>query len=61
MFDGEVQRVIRGRERTARITRITLGDQVRQKDRLGGVSNRVYPGVESTSVASLGISSSTWG
>ena len=47
MFDGEVQRVIRGRERTARITRITLGDQVRQKDRLGGVSNRVYPGVES--------------
>ena len=48
VFDGEVQRVIRGRERTARITRITLGDQVRQKDRLGGVSNRVYPGVESS-------------
>ena len=46
VFDGEVQRVIRARERTARITRITIGDQVRQKDRLGGVSNRVYPGVE---------------
>ena len=48
VFEGEVQRVIRARERTARITRITLGDQVRHKDRLGGVSNRVYPGVEST-------------
>ena len=47
VFDGEVQRVIRSRERTARITRITLGDQVRQKDRLGGVTNRVYPGRES--------------
>ena len=46
VFDGEVQRAIRARERTARITRITIGDQVRQKDRLGGVSNRVYPGVE---------------
>ena len=47
VFDGEVQRVVRARERTARITRITIGDQVRQKERLGGVSNRVYPGVES--------------
>ena len=47
VFDGEVQKVVRSRDRTARVTRITLGDQVRQKDRLGGVTNRVYPGVES--------------
>ena len=46
IFEGEVQRAIRSREGTAVITRVTLGDQVRQKDRLGGVSNRVYPGVE---------------
>ena len=47
VFAGEVQRVIRSRERTARVARITLGDQVRQQERLGGVTNRVYPGVES--------------
>ena len=47
VFEGEVQRAIRSREGTNVITRVTLGDQVRQVDRLGGVSNRVYPGVES--------------
>ena len=47
VFEGEVQRAIRSREGTNVITRVTLGDQVRHKDRLGGVSNRVYPGLES--------------
>ena len=37
IFDGEVQRVIRTRKDKGRITRIKVGDQVRQKNRIGGV------------------------
>ena len=44
VFEGEVQRVVRSRERSARITRITLGDMVRGQERLGGISNLVYSG-----------------
>ena len=46
IFEGEVQRVLRARERLARITRIHVGDQVRQKVRLSGVTNRSYDGAE---------------
>ena len=44
IFSGEVQRVTRVREQLARITRIHLGDQVRQKNRVGGVTVRSYEG-----------------
>ena len=44
LFEGEVQRVIRAREELSRITRISLGDQVRSRKRLGGVFLRSYDG-----------------
>ena len=37
LFAGEVQRVIRAREGLSHITRIALGDRVREVSRLGGV------------------------
>ena len=37
VFEGQIQRIIRHRENHARITRIKIGDEVRQKERLGGV------------------------
>ena len=38
IYEGEVQRIVHARENLARITRIHLGDQVRHKDRLGGIA-----------------------
>ena len=46
VFDGEVQRVIRTRKDKARVTRIKVGDQVRQKSRLGGVYSDSIAGPE---------------
>ena len=45
LFEGQVQRVLRAREHLSQITRVDLGDLVRQKDRLGGVSRLGHPAV----------------
>ena len=37
LFEGQVQRVLRAREHLSQITRVDMGDRVRQKDLLGGV------------------------
>ena len=37
LFEGQVQHVLRAREHLSQITRVDIGDRVRQKDRLGGV------------------------
>ena len=44
VFDGQVERVQRARDGHAHVTDIKLGDQVRQKDKLGGVTTRSYDG-----------------
>ena len=47
IFNGRAQRVVRAREQLARITRIHLGDEVRDVKReggLGGKTNRSYDG-----------------
>ena len=47
IFNGRAQRIVRAREQLARITRIHLGDEVRDVKReggLGGKTNRSYDG-----------------
>ena len=44
IFDGAAQRITRVRDALARITRIHLGDEVRQVERLGGITVRAYDG-----------------
>ena len=55
IFDGEMQRVIRTREGLAKITKIKLGDQVRQRDRLGGTFSGSFAGPESVRRIALDI------
>ena len=44
IFEGQVQRVRRPRENLAHITHIELGDAVRSRDTLGGITSRSYDG-----------------
>ena len=44
IYSGDTQRIVRARERLARITSISVGDLVRSKERLGGVTARSYDG-----------------
>ena len=48
---------MRARERLARITSISIGDTVRQKDRLGGVSTRSYDGAVSVRMIAMDLAS----
>ena len=47
IYVGEAQRIVRAREDLAKITRIHIGDQVRHKDRLGGIAAISYNGERS--------------
>ena len=53
IFSGEAQRIVRARERLARITSISIGDMVRQKDRLGGNTLRSYDGAVSVRMIAM--------
>ena len=44
IYRGQIQRVVRARENLAKVTRISLGDEMRANDRLGGISTRAYSG-----------------
>ena len=44
LYEGEVQRVRRGREALSHVTSIKLGDQVRSSRRLSGSFNKSYDG-----------------
>ena len=44
IYEGQLQDVVRARHRLARITRITLGDRLREEGRRNAITNREYPG-----------------
>lgn len=61
LFEGTVQRVIRAREELSKITRIALGDEVHDPERLGGIFTASYDGpipvrqIASDIIAAMGL------